>query len=1442
LLKRAKILDFCVVLQRTLAVLVLCLVSVFSASVAYGTDEITITYQCASYGGIQQINNTPVTVSLYSSYSIDLGTVANNYCYSSNSWDPKLMRCYKQSDNSSFIVENVYGGVPINTNEAANYVCTIYYQPKDISFSINEIYSCTGSLLCTIYFLGNDITGNSAYLSYDNSTGPSNLVQTDVDIANACGFNENYITSCYAGLSFEACEGTGICNNGGTTLGHAATNSYNEWLNNLQYEHGRQYFPSYLDYHHAIRLNAPDADVGDHGTGFVWYCSPTDVLDNTQYSLGYSSCYSDQYSTNGCYGHDAGLYPFVPNLSCCSIGCYYNNPGYHLGYQVDFTQPLITLASNQATSYSVEVPHRSGYIFLGYYDTPDGVSGTQYVDANGYLTPAGLAAAGGMVGSNTTACGQWEAHWCQIGQTTNSDGTCDGNGSGGGTGGGGSGGGTGGGGSGGGTGGGSGGTDCVEGYSLQDMNYVVDNSNGTAYTGKELDGNGFSNGDDSVLVSIFSGNGGDFAVMFNNPKTIFGSAMCIKQDGDPTLLGDMGSSGYWLQSSQNMDFNHDKNCWCNLNGYSTDGVNVVNINNDNWVLIQIFNDEQECEANCTQECAKALMDGAEHVQDILATAQDCFQDEYTVSYWCSVERYEEHDSSNIITTDSVSSGQSYSPFGAQQILEESDCYDPAAYTVSGYACFKYPSLTPVDINDMDPWNIDENVDCYPELTPNVFTITLNKTGGVGGTDVVYSKYSDGVYLNNNNGALTGKMLTSNNNAIVQPTRSGYTFLGYYSSTANDAQQYIYSNGKITQNGNLAGKGYTSNATWYAKWQQDTVNYTVTYNCGTATGQNATVNVAAGTYTVRGEISSNTNNNCSTPSGYEFAGWACGDTSSTFASANVYGTNVNIPSTFGGTNSGFSVLSGDNSTVSLGANMTCVALWSATNPCSPGTTVNYVLGKENFTVDWTENAGSSLSFSYGSVTVEQECTSNMGVAGMPGNPGSGTGNYCWCRVSGFVPSSGTTPTLVNMPWIYMGTNAEVDQMVGCTEWVGQIPRARKATYQSHSCRYSIGYDCGSHGTLISPYDAVTHNPMSVTSGYSYTIADPNNVCSADTGYSLLGSGTNTILGGWECLDDESSTIYLNSNVYDSSNNATNTWGSTGVYQHNYTCTAKWNQNTYTITYLPGIVGNSAQNMPNNTSVTSGSNFYLGSAPNLNGWTFIGWKCPHLSGATGNNGYFFAGSFGKYTYDDNEECTAQWERNKVYLSWNRNGGSTSVTPVDSCQYGIANAMAPIAQPNKDGYAFDGWLVSAWENLCDLSYINFSEAGTDNKICVQNNGQVLYGNVSDFGINATVPGQWGVGFTNYGPAVGMSLCSSTVGSNSTSGTPSINVNGKYCWCKVTTYINAKHQSCLMPANGLWGFAQAFNDAGVCYNECPNVCMERFRGNDSAGTEFRHILYGLQ
>ena len=99
--------------------------------------------------------------------------------------------------------------------------------------------------------------------------------------------------------------------------------------------------------------------------------------------------------------------------------------------------------------------------------------------------------------------------------------------------------------------------------------------------------------------------------------------------------------------------------------------------------------------------------------------------------------------------------------------------------------------------------------------PNIYKITLDKQGGSGGSDAFWEQYS--VKFSSNSSA------SNSISSITRPSRTGYTFGGYYTGTGGSGQQVVDANGNIK----VGNTYWTSNATVYAKWTP--ITYTLRYH-------------------------------------------------------------------------------------------------------------------------------------------------------------------------------------------------------------------------------------------------------------------------------------------------------------------------------------------------------------------------------------------------------------------------------------------------------------------------------------------------------------------------------------------------------------------------------------------------------------------------------------
>lgn len=168
--------------------------------------------------------------------------------------------------------------------------------------------------------------------------------------------------------------------------------------------------------------------------------------------------------------------------------------------------------------------------------------------------------------------------------------------------------------------------------------------------------------------------------------------------------------------------------------------------------------------------------------------------------------------------------------------------EKTAYTTTVF-CVASSSSVKLEFMYRKDGSQDKGDDCVYissiQILSAPYTLTLNKQSGSGGTSTV--NMASGYTLPN----------------ISIPSRTGYTFGGYYTSTNGGGTQY-YNNSGVAQR-----TGTSSNTTLYAKWTQKT--YTVTLNNQSAT----TAGTSSFTTTYGASLSNIT---VPTKTGYIFKGY------------------------------------------------------------------------------------------------------------------------------------------------------------------------------------------------------------------------------------------------------------------------------------------------------------------------------------------------------------------------------------------------------------------------------------------------------------------------------------------------------------------------------------------------------------------------------------------
>jgi formylglycine-generating enzyme required for sulfatase activity len=160
------------------------------------------------------------------------------------------------------------------------------------------------------------------------------------------------------------------------------------------------------------------------------------------------------------------------------------------------------------------------------------------------------------------------------------------------------------------------------------------------------------------------------------------------------------------------------------------------------------------------------------------------------------------------------------------------------YTGTGGTGTQYYTAAMASVRN---WDIASNTTLYAKWIGSQYTLTFDRQSGSGGTTTATATF--------------GSAMPS----ATAPTRTGYTFGGYYSGTGGSGTQYYTAAMASARNWDIA-----SNTTLYAKWTAN--QYSIVFNANGGSGSMANQTVSYNqTVTI--------NANQFTRSGYAFAGWS-----------------------------------------------------------------------------------------------------------------------------------------------------------------------------------------------------------------------------------------------------------------------------------------------------------------------------------------------------------------------------------------------------------------------------------------------------------------------------------------------------------------------------------------------------------------------------------------
>ena len=335
-----------------------------------------------------------------------------------------------------------------------------------------------------------------------------------------------------------------------------------------------------------------------------------------------------------------------------------------------------------------------------------------------------------------------------------------------------------------------------------------------------------------------------------------------------------GEAKYYFKSTVKGTSNINvKRCTLSNNIFTCDG-NTTTIEKNTWY--QSSSDQISVSYTTTGK-ASVTARTVDKSNNYSESTKDFTINKYTITFNKGIADKIGGEVSNISKSCYAISGQSCS-------ITSPDI-EKKGYTIIGWNTNKNATTSIWNINTSK--SISSSATYYPILKANIYTITLNNQGATSsGTKKVYYQYNTTKTINGTtcyyytNSSLTTCLSSGYN--INKPSKTGYSFKGYYTSTNGSGTNYVNSSGTFINNAYKT----IGDKTLYANWQANT--YTITYN---ANGGSGAPSSQSYTYDPNNDTVFYLSSTTPSRSGYTFLGWSLSSTatSASYSAGQRWGT-------------------------------------------------------------------------------------------------------------------------------------------------------------------------------------------------------------------------------------------------------------------------------------------------------------------------------------------------------------------------------------------------------------------------------------------------------------------------------------------------------------------------------------------------------------------------